>query len=357
MRYKACLFLLFSLSLFGVEDIYLKTPNISRDNIIETKVGIRPFRKTGVRIEAEVIKDKVIIHNYGYGGSGLTLCFGGAKEVLDILSAQDSSSKIVAILGAGVAGMAIAYDLLERGYEVHVYSDEWSPNLTSNIAAGIWTPLTFPEDVSEEKKEMHRRMLETSEQRFLSSTGNQPEFAGVCFIDSYRFRSITSEGVARVIPQGEEVLVHFDNGAIKAGRKIQRLSIDGKLFIEDLYSKVRAKGAVLIQRRFEDLEDILSLEEPTIVNCTSMGSRELFNDQEFMPARGQLIHFKQQKEIDFMLTETVPGSRDMWVSIYPWSDRIILGGLHEHGEEEPINTPEIIDRMIKNTEKCLSGQL
>jgi glycine/D-amino acid oxidase-like deaminating enzyme len=357
VQYKIGFFVLFCLSLFGIEHIYLKTPNLSRENILGTNVGIRPYRKSGVRIEAEMLQNKLIVHNYGYGGSGLTLCLGGAKEVVDILNAQNSPSRSVAVLGAGVAGLAVAYDLLVQGYEVHIYSDEWSPNLTSNVAAGIWSPLVLPEDASAEKKEMNQRMLETSEKRFLNSVGDHPQFAGVRFIDSYSFKTATSQEAIKTKHRGEEVVVHFDNGVTKTGRKIQELGIDGKLFVEDLYSKVRAKGAVLIHRHFENLEGILSLQEPTIINCTSIGSRKLFNDQEFMPVRGQIIYFYPEAEIDFLLYQNVPDSTTSWVSIYPWNDRIILGGIYERGEEEAIMVPEVIDMIIENGQKCLSGYL
>ncbi len=144
MLYWMGFFCLFCVSLFSAEHVYLKTPNISRENILGTNAGIRPYRKTGVRLEAEWLQDKLIIHNYGYGGSGLTLSFGGAKEVLEILDKQKVSSKIVAVFGAGVVGLATAYDLLEKGYKFALYSEQWNPDLTSNVAAGSWTPLSFP---------------------------------------------------------------------------------------------------------------------------------------------------------------------------------------------------------------------
>ena len=43
----------------------------------EVKVGLRPFRRGGVRLEAE----GRVIHNYGHGGSGFTVSWGCAEEV------------------------------------------------------------------------------------------------------------------------------------------------------------------------------------------------------------------------------------------------------------------------------------
>lgn len=362
MFYRIAFFLLYCASLFSTEHIYLETPNIARENIIGTTVGIRPFRKTGVRLEAEWLHDKLIIHNYGYGGSGLTLSFGGASEVLEILENQKASSNIVAILGAGVVGLATAYDLLEKGYEVHLYADQWNPNLTSNVAAGIWTPLTFPSDIPEEKKSLHQRMLAIAEQRFLKSTGPHPEFAGVKLREYYRLTTDNPQAV-KTMHQGEEVIFHFDNGLIKNGLRSTRLAIEGKLFMDDLQAKVKSKGALLNQKHFDKLEEVISLKEPIIINCLSMGSRELFNDGEFIPVRGQMIYFKPQAGMDYVLSQAVPLSPSVpndpnnWVALYPWSDRIILGGINEHGNEEMVIDEEVIDTIMKNAEKCLSGDL
>ena len=52
-------------------------------------VGLRPFRLGGVRLEYEYYKGKLhVIHNYGHGGSGVTLSWGCAKEVANIAKAK-----------------------------------------------------------------------------------------------------------------------------------------------------------------------------------------------------------------------------------------------------------------------------
>src|ERR1700754_4327638 len=103
MRYFICFFTLYCVSLLATEHVNLATPNISKENIIGTKAGIRPFRKSGIRIEQETIQNKLIIHNYGYGGSGLTLAFGGSQEALKLLP-ENNTSQTIAVLGGGVVG-------------------------------------------------------------------------------------------------------------------------------------------------------------------------------------------------------------------------------------------------------------
>jgi D-amino-acid oxidase len=59
--------------------------NVAPPRIIATRVGLRPYRKSGVRVEAAQMEDgRAIIHNYGHGGAGFTLSWGCAQSVLEL---------------------------------------------------------------------------------------------------------------------------------------------------------------------------------------------------------------------------------------------------------------------------------
>ena len=58
----------------------------SVDRITGIYVCTRPFRAAGPRIETERLDHKTIVHNYGHGGAGFTLCRGCAEDVADILA-------------------------------------------------------------------------------------------------------------------------------------------------------------------------------------------------------------------------------------------------------------------------------
>ena len=60
---------------------------IEKPNILAKRVGLRPFRKSGVRLQRDRLRDgRTVIHNYGHGGSGFTLSWGCAREVVDFLA-------------------------------------------------------------------------------------------------------------------------------------------------------------------------------------------------------------------------------------------------------------------------------
>ena len=61
---------------------------IERPRVTAVKVGLRPFRKSGVRLEPEKLPDgRTVIHNYGHGGAGFTLSWACAEEVYTIACA------------------------------------------------------------------------------------------------------------------------------------------------------------------------------------------------------------------------------------------------------------------------------
>jgi D-amino-acid oxidase len=60
--------------------------NIEKPKVLAERVGLRPFRKSGVRLERERLHDgRTVIHNYGHGGAGFTLSWGCAREVVDLV--------------------------------------------------------------------------------------------------------------------------------------------------------------------------------------------------------------------------------------------------------------------------------
>lgn len=69
-------------------------PALAKGQKIEDVVGLRPYRKTGIRLEPEDTgivssrdedSNRILVHNYGHGGSGVTFSWGCANEVTKIV--------------------------------------------------------------------------------------------------------------------------------------------------------------------------------------------------------------------------------------------------------------------------------
>src|SRR5882724_7501957 len=63
--------------------------NVSRDRIIRTTVGLRPYRSEGFVVKPDRLGEKVVIHNYGHGGAGITLSWGVASLAVDHIRSLD----------------------------------------------------------------------------------------------------------------------------------------------------------------------------------------------------------------------------------------------------------------------------
>ena len=78
-------------------------PRISMDNVIRSIVGLRPYRPSGFVVKSEKFDDKVVVHNYGHGGGGITLSWG--SSALAVRETLGMDHRDVAVVGGGVMGL------------------------------------------------------------------------------------------------------------------------------------------------------------------------------------------------------------------------------------------------------------
>ncbi len=63
-------------------------PEIADARVLEHRVGLRPTRPS-VRLEREVLRGgRVLVHNYGHGGAGITVAWGCAREAADLVGVR-----------------------------------------------------------------------------------------------------------------------------------------------------------------------------------------------------------------------------------------------------------------------------
>ncbi|MFJ2889992.1 FAD-dependent oxidoreductase [Streptomyces sp. NPDC087305] len=63
-------------------------PEIADARVLEHRVGLRPTRPA-VRLEREVLRGgRVLVHNYGHGGAGITVAWGCAREAADLVGVK-----------------------------------------------------------------------------------------------------------------------------------------------------------------------------------------------------------------------------------------------------------------------------
>lgn len=356
MRNILFLWICLSGSVWGMETIDLPAPRLPDTALLDCTVGLRPCRKTGVRLEVDLHDGKVLIHNYGYGGSGITLSLGGAQEASRLVALHAAPSDgPVAVLGAGIIGLTTAWDLSEQGYDVRVYADAYSPHLISDVAMGIWSPPHLSASLPDAKKQLLQKLLTISRARFEQCLTASPPCPGVRWVDIYRFCPTSSTE--------KLVTIRFDNQTTRTAEKTRDILIEPSRFMAHLRSQLQARGVPFHNHHFAHIDDVLSLSEPILVNCMSGGSKTLFNDAELFSVRGHLVSFKPEPGCDYFLSQRLLVQPEgcpqahFWVNIYASPERIHIGGVTEKEIEDPQPNPVIVDHLIRHARALIAGNL
>src|SRR5437870_13041387 len=110
----------------------------SWDRIIRTTVGLRPHRDAGFVLKPDTLDDKLLIHNYGHGGAGMSLAWGTGLMAAEL--ATEHQARQAAVIGCGSVGLTCARQLQRRGFDVTIYALAIPPNVTSNMSLAGFTP-------------------------------------------------------------------------------------------------------------------------------------------------------------------------------------------------------------------------
>jgi D-amino-acid oxidase len=110
-------------------------------------------------------------------------------------------------------------------------------------------------------------------------------------------------------------------------------------------------------RKFDTPRDLMSLPESIIVNCTGLGSKTLFGDDELVPIKGQFTVCIPQPEVNYRASGRLPNGVSMGNgSINPRSDGILVGNMMERGNWSLEPDEEVrqrnIEAAIEFSRKC-----
>jgi glycine/D-amino acid oxidase-like deaminating enzyme len=233
------------------------------------------------------------------------------------------------VIGCGVVGLSTAILMQRNGWQVTIYAESVPPHTTSNIAGGFWSPHAVS-DPGRTPDGYNDRFVRAARVAHRTFQGMVSDHYGVRWIDSYMASSAPQPqpwfeaGTEDLYPQAR-VLEPDDHPFARAhARMFTTLLIEPYTYLEALMRDFRIASGRLVVHRFSGLSEVARLTEPLIFNCTGMGAKELVNDAEMDPIRGQLTFLLPQPEVDYCVL-----SGDLYM--FPRRDGILLGGTHERG--------------------------
>lgn len=284
------------------------------DRIMGITVCLRPFRAAGPRFDAEPVGDKLVVHNYGHGGSGWSLGWGSA--LIAAKTALAGGERDIAVIGCGALGLTAATVAQRAGARVTIYAKERIADARSARATGVWSPdsrialagsvdANFPalwEDLARKSFRMHQQYLGLADapvewtQRYMvwdaPPSGPGPDPMGFAH---YGGR------IADLTPRTERL--EPDQHPFPRAN-VRRATFP--MFNITAYGHTLMNDFLLAGGRFELMEfqtpaQLASLKQKVVINCTGYGARALWKDESVVPVRGQIAWLVPQPEVTYGL--------------------------------------------------------
>jgi D-amino-acid oxidase len=248
----------------------------------------------------------------------------------------------VLVLGSGIVGLTTAVVLAEAGWAVHIRTAKGPADTTSAAAGALWGPwLVEPRD------------------RVLTWAANTlVEYRELARLDGTGVRLTSGREVSRIdhappdwaalLPDQrkcnpDELPPDYPYGVTYTAPLVTMLT-----HMDYLVARFRTAGGEIEVNRLDDLQEVTS-HLPVVVNCTGIGARELLNDTDLYPVRGQQLVVTNPGITEFLEVDT--GDSTDLTAIYPHGDHLVLSGTAEPNtwtlEPDPRTAESILQRCIR----------
>ena len=304
---------------------------VTPDQLIDIKSCIRPLRAAGPNLGTEMVGDRLVVHNYGHGGSGWSLSWGSAEiAVGKALSVLPGS---VAVVGCGIIGLTSAVVAQRAGLKVTIYARELLPRTRSFRASGSYTPGSrialagpagpqFPA-LWEQMARFSWKMFRT----FLGLPGNPVEFA-----DSYAVSNdpiqrrtwpvnpaVTGNWETTGLPQQNSEFAHLDSLIrdivpqsvplspeenpfdTPYAQRSSQMHFNFPAYGHILLTEFFERGGRFVMRDFHSPREFAALPEKVVIHSTGYAARDLWQDRTIIPVRGQTGWLVPQHEANYSL--------------------------------------------------------
>jgi glycine/D-amino acid oxidase-like deaminating enzyme len=333
----------------------------SWDRVIRTTVGLRPHRDSGFLLKPDKLDDKLLVHNYGHGGAGMSLSWGTGLMAAEF--ATEHQDRRAAVIGCGAVGLTSARQLQRRGFEVTIYAAAVPPNVTSNMSLAGFTPtsgLVDPEQRTREWDAQYHRASDIAYRQLQLMIG---PLYGVSWIDNFNLFDEPRERTPSN-PDRPNLMEGLQPGAVRLGPGEHpfptkyanwepTIRIEPNIYLDALVRDFVLWGGHIVVRKFDTPRDLATLRESIVINCTGLGARDLFGDRSVLPLKGQLTLLVPQSDVGYHtaggLRPTPPGS--LGLHMMPRGDGIALGGTSQRDvwtmEPDEAERKRVVDGHIE----------
>jgi D-amino-acid oxidase len=248
--------------------------------------------------------------------------------------------KSATVIGSGIIGLTTALKLQKAGYAVTIVAKEkFSETLSSKVGA-IW----FPFQIEPLHKAHQWAALSYSEYEKDQTNDNGVSF--IPFTTVYNTQSNTNwisvlpSGSVR-IAKSDELLNEMTQAHISTVPLVEPLH-----YLPYLFNRFKSNNGTFIKQQIYTLEEASNLNN-LVINCSGLGARELCNDNDLKPMRGQILRCAPIN-LPSYADSTTKGA--LTYLINRTNDCIIGGTDYENDwnlKEDPTDTELILNRFSK----------
>nr|XP_033794769.1 D-aspartate oxidase [Geotrypetes seraphini] len=233
----------------------------------------------------------------------------------------------VAVIGGGLVGFSTAVCISKclPQCSVTVIADKFTPNTTSDVAAGILIPHPYPDTPIGLQK---RWFQETFSYLLTICNSAEAADAGIHLLSGWQICQTAPE---EKFPFWADVVLGFrimTEAELEKfpehhfGQAFTTLKCDSQRYLRWLESRLRGLGHQMEDRKITDLWELHGHYD-VIVNCSGLGARTLVGDSELYPVRGQVLKVQAPWVTHFIRVG------DGSTYIYPGMCSVTLGGTRQ----------------------------
>uniref|UniRef100_A0A182PR36 FAD dependent oxidoreductase domain-containing protein n=1 Tax=Anopheles epiroticus TaxID=199890 RepID=A0A182PR36_9DIPT len=243
------------------------------------------------------------------------------------------------ILGSGINGLSCAIRLSEEfpNSKIQIISEQFSPNTTSDVAAGLWGPYILggtPDAKCRFVIQNKKVQIEDFISIFVVSEDGRMNHTTI---------SCNYGELDLPIACGKLNLSQITNfqGSYSVAFMYATFTCEPSKMMNYYYDILSARNVQFLQKRIQSINclEMLNISSNAIiVNCLGFNSKYVFNDCELFPVRGQVQKVKANFVFHSIACESC--------YIIPNTDTVVLGGTKQKSNNLNVN---FVDRYnIRN---------
>ncbi|XP_066248646.1 D-amino-acid oxidase [Euwallacea similis] len=261
----------------------------------------------------------------------------------------------VAVIGCGVIGLTSALEIQRKieNVKVTIFADKFSPNTTSDIAAGLWEPYLLAENSEEDVIRWSGETFRLVKKLWTEGKAHE---AGICLqpiVNLFNSKNYSipkwvsvTLGYSELSDRHLQTLSKQYGQSFTGGFMFVGFTWEPAIFLPYLQREFVGKKGTITKRRIEGFNELEGFD--AVVNCTGFGARFLSADGAVVPFRGQVMRVKMPWQYCTYLVQCDEEKNSCYVILN--RDFVVVGGTKQSSFDTTPNKADT-NRILRNSLK------